>query len=166
MATPFSRTTRSLQADNNYSQVGLLVAILLAMMWVHWFLTAEIMSYEVSQALYVTDKEKLRRQFSQDLGAKRVQTIRNRLVVAEFPPKVMASIHPWQRAFVQLEKRTTLIPATVVNVSAGPTKGTVELRAEIDAAVPNPFETGEGGEVKIEVENVTQLPWYYALLAY
>jgi len=155
MATPFLRTTRSLQADNNYSLAGLVIAIILALLWFHWFITAKITSYEISQTLYVTDQENLSSQFTQGLGANRIQTMRKRLLVAEFPPKAMASIHPGQSAWVQLDKQTTLIPATVIKISAGPTKGMVELRAEMDATVPNPFEKGEGGEVKIEVDNVT-----------
>jgi len=34
-------------------------------------------------------------------------------------------------------------------------KASVELRAEIDTTVPNPFQEGEGGEVKIEIDHVT-----------
>jgi hypothetical protein len=40
-------------------------------------------------------------------------------------------------------------------VNPGLLTGTVELRAEIDAALSNPFKSGEGGEVKIEVKNVS-----------
>ncbi|RKZ40011.1 MAG: hypothetical protein DRQ49_09810 [Gammaproteobacteria bacterium] len=157
MATPFSHTTRSLQNNNDFlSQAGLLVAILFAIMWGYWFLTAKITSYEVSQELYVTDKEKFFRQFSQGEGAKRVQTIRNRLIIAQFPQTALDNIQIGQDALIRLDGDDKLtIPATVINVRQTAGKAIVELRAEIDATLPNPFEEGKGGKVRIEVEYVT-----------
>jgi len=122
------------------------------MMWGHWFLTAKITTYEVSQELYVTDKENFVTQFPQGAGASRVQTIRNRLIIAQFPQKALDNIHTGQRALIRLDgpgKQT--IQATVVKLE----KASVELQAKINATVPNPFQEGDGGEVKIEVEHVT-----------
>ncbi len=163
MATPFSRTIRSLQTDNYYTSLaGLLAAIVLAVLWAHWFLTAQITSYEISPDVTMTAEENLISQFPRTgMGAKKVQVIRQRIINAEFGQQALKSIHPGQAAFLRLNgkigKQTGPLPATVINViqPTGPKKGTVVLRAEIDAAAPNPFSENEGGEVKIEVEHVT-----------
>jgi len=72
-------------------------------MWGHWFLSAKITTYEVSQELYVTDKENFVTQFPQGAGAIRVQNIRNRLIIAQFPQKALDNIHTGQRALIRLE---------------------------------------------------------------
>ena len=161
MATPFSRTIRSLEIDNYYMALtGLLVAILLLIIWGHWFFTARITFYENSQTISVTDKEVLVHKFPKT-GTQviRAQIIRERLITAEFPSDSSETIKAGQSAFVRLDgkigKKTGLIPATVVNVTHGQDKETVILRASIDASAPNPFKKGKGGEVKIEVEQVT-----------
>ncbi|MDM8562090.1 hypothetical protein QUF54_01930, partial [Candidatus Marithioploca araucensis] len=82
------------------------------------------------------------------------ETIRNRLIFAQFPKKTLDKIHTGQRALIRLDRTgKQTIQATVINVEQK--KASVELRAEINATVPNPFQKGEGGEVKIEVEHVT-----------
>jgi len=163
MATPFSRTIRSLQIDNYYiSLAGLLVAILLLVMWGYWFFTAKMTFYESSQSVSVTGKEFLTHQFPKmDSQVTRAQVIRERLIIAEFPSESPETIKVGQTAFVRLDgkvgKKTGTIPATVVNVihPVGQEEETVVLRAGIDVAAPNPFKEGGGGEVKIEVEHLT-----------
>jgi hypothetical protein len=162
MATPFSRTTRSLHTDNYYiSLIGLGAAILLAIMWSKWFFTAPITSYEVSQQVYVTGKENFVSQFPETGRGVRVQLVRRRIIVAEFPQKAIENIHLGQLATIRLKgkigKQTGPIPATVINVkdAVGLEKGKVELRANINADAPNPFKEGEALNVKIEVEHVT-----------
>ncbi len=159
MATPFSRTIRSLSTDNYYSSlVGLSIAILLALIWTHWFLTAPIVSYEISEQVNVTSKESLTSQFPNTAGgAKRVQVIRQRIIHAEFQNEALEKIRPGQAAFLRLSGISRPISATVINVIY-PTigsKGTVVLLASIDAAKPNPFIEGEGGKVQIDVEHIT-----------
>ncbi|MDM8560046.1 hypothetical protein [Candidatus Parabeggiatoa sp. HSG14] len=162
MATPFSRTTRSLDTDNYYiSLIGLGIAILLAIVWGNWFFTATITSYEVSQKVYVTDKEDFVSQFPKKGRGVRVQLVRRRQILAEFPQKAIENIHPGQLAYVRLKgkigKQAGPIPATVTNVKGaiGLEKGKVELRADINADAQNPFKKGEALNVKIEVEHVT-----------
>jgi hypothetical protein len=163
MATPFSRTIHSLQIDNYYTSLaGLLVAKLLLVMWGYWFFTAKITFFESSQAVSVTGKEFLTHQFPKaDSQVIRVQVIRERLIIAEFPSESSETIKVGQAAFIRLDgkvgKKTGIIPATVVNIihPVGQEKETVVLRAGIDAAAPNPFKEGRGGEVKIEVEHLT-----------
>lgn len=159
MATPFSRTIRSLSTDNYYSSlVGLGIAILLALIWTHWFITAPIVSYEISEQVNITSKESLTSQFTNTAGvAKRVQIIRQRIIHAEFKKEALEKIRPGQAAFLRISGISHPISATVINVIY-PTigsKGTVILLASIDAAKPNPFIEGEGGKVQIDVEHIT-----------
>lgn len=164
MASPFSQTMRSLQADNFYLTIGgLIVAIVLAVVWGHWFFTAEVTFYETSQSVRVTDKESVVSLFPSDAGgaAQRALNLRRRLVVAEFPPEALESIRSGQMAFLHLEgkvgKQAGAIPAVVANVfpASQKQKGHIEFIAEIDAEAPNPFEEGVGGEVKVEVDYIT-----------
>ncbi|MCP4702234.1 MAG: hypothetical protein GY862_36050 [Gammaproteobacteria bacterium] len=160
MATPFSRTIRSLETDHGHlSRLGLLIAILVAVMWSWWFFTAQLISYEVSRKIYITDKENFVSRFGASRYGRRIQNFRRQFILAEFSPQAMENIHPGQKAFVRLAgtagKATGAIPAVVIKVKTGPKKGNIELRAEIDAAAPDPFKEGEGGEVKIEVKNIT-----------
>lgn len=163
MASPFSRTMRSLQTDNFYiSLAGLITAIVLAIMWGSWFFMAQVTLHEVSQNVQVTDKESVVTEFPSDAHGvtQRTQSTRRRVVVADFPPEAMETIRPGQVALLRLEgkigKQTGTIPAIVINVTSHPRGGgLVELLAEIDANAPNPFEEGVGGEVKIEVEYIT-----------
>jgi len=160
MATPFSRTIRSLSTDNYYiSLVGLGAAILLALIWTHWFITTPIVSYEISEQVYVTSKESLTSLFPSTRGVtKKVQVIRQRIIYAEFQNEAIEKIRSGQAAFVHIFGNSRPISATVVNViypTVGSSKGTVVLQASIDAAKPNPFFDGEGGKVQIEVEHIT-----------
>ena len=163
MATPFSRTIRSIQIDTYYlSLAGLLVAIMLAILWGHWFLNAHVTSYEISQNVYVTDKEKIIGKFYQTGdGTMREQFSRQRIIVAGFPKKSFKNIQVGQIAYVMLDGKIgtqiSQIPATVVDViyKDEQKQGTVVLQTDIKATAPNPFEEGGGGEVRIEVDYVT-----------
>ncbi len=163
MATPFSRTIRSLQNDSNLISIaGLLIAILLTIIWFYWFFTAPIISYEVSQEVYVTDQRDTISWFpSRSAGARRVKTLQRRIIVAKFPAEVMKRIQLDQLALLRLDgkmgKQIGPIPAKVVKVidSLGTEPGTVELRTEMAADKPDPLEEGQSGKVIIEVENVT-----------
>ncbi len=161
MATPFSHTVRSIKFDNYYfSLAGLLTAIILAIIWGNWFLTAQITYYEDSQKIYVTDKENLLRQFPQtsDAGI-REQIIRQRVIVAEFPPNSVKNIKQGQIAYIQLDgqigQQTGSIIATVEDMQSIKGREIIILQANIDSTAPNPFEKGGGGKVKIEVGHIT-----------
>lgn len=162
MAISFSRSIRSLQYDNNsISLAGLLAAILLAVIWGHWFFTATIVSYETSHEVYVTAQEDAISQFVQEGGASRIQTTWRRIIIAKFPSAAMTRIQPEQLAWLRLDsqagKQQGPIPAEVIQVinSPGATTGTVILRTKIKANQPHFFEQGQGGEITIEVENTT-----------
>ena len=161
MATPFSHTIHSINIDTHYlSLIGLSSTIILAILWGNWFLTAQITTYETSKKVYVTGKEIMPRHFSQNnnLGI-REQITRQRIIVAEFSPESVKNIKEGQIAYIQLNSRigrqTGSIPATVVDIQHIKGKDIVVLQAILDSTVPNPYEKGGGGEVKIEVGYVT-----------
>ena len=160
MANPFSRTTRAIQVDNFYvSLIGLSVATILALAWGWWFFKSEVTMYETSQAISVTNKESLETQFVDD--GPRTKTFRKRIVTANFQTEALQRIRPGQGALLRLDgrlgKQAGAIPAIVLTVDRpdGKRLGKVELLTMMDADAPNPFETGIGGEVKVEVEYVT-----------
>ena len=159
MTTPFSHTTRSIEFDSySLSLAGLLSAIILAILWGNWFFTAQITHYANSQKIYVTDKERLFSQFPKNSqGSVREQIIRQRMIVAEFPPAPIQNIKVGQIAHIRLDnsRHAGSIPATVEEIQHINEKDIVILRTNLDFAIPNLFKKGNGGEVQIEVGYVT-----------
>lgn len=159
MATPFSRTIRSLEHDrsNHYIlQIGLLMTIFLALLWGHWFLTAPILAYEISHEVSVTNEEDTITRIPQDsVGAVRPQLFQRRTILAKFPAKVIESLQPGQAAFLRLKgpgKQRGAIPAEVAEImdSSDPKKGIVKLYTMIESAQSYPFTGDEQGEIAIE----------------
>ncbi len=164
MASPFSRTIRSVASDHFYvSLAGLTIAIILAIMWGQWFFTAKITFYETSQHITVTHDERIVTQFPQDArgGTQRAVSVRARRIVAEFPPETKERIHAGQTAFLVLNtsvgKQTGALTTVVDNVVVDGKTNTlrVELTATLNAERPNPFEEGASGEVRVESRYVT-----------
>ncbi len=164
MASPFSRTTRSVATDHFYvSLAGLIIAIILAIVWGRWFFTAKITFYETSQRITVTNDESIVTQFPQDAhgGTQRAVSIRTRRIVAEFPPETRERIQVGQPAFLLLNtsvgKQTGALTTVVDNIAVdGKTNSLrVELTATLDAERPNPFEQGASGELRVESRYVT-----------
>jgi len=157
MATPFSRTTRSLENSNHYlSQIGLSITILLAFLWGHWFFTAPILAYEISHEVSITHEESTTTRIPQNhVGAVRPQLFQSRTLIAVFPPKVMEGIQPGQSAFLRLEgegKPRGAIPAVVAEIIDSPDseKGLVKLHTLIENDKSYPFTGDERGEISIE----------------
>jgi hypothetical protein len=161
MATPFSRTIRSLESDNYYfSLIGLLIAIVLAMLWGYWFFTAKIVSYETSQDLQVTDEKMIIHQFPKKAPL-RVQEFHRRFLNAYFPLTTLSKIHPGQKAWVHLQgeygQSIHPLPAKVARVlpAWGTKPAHAVLQLDLDSSTNRLVETGMGGEVKIEVQEKT-----------
>lgn len=159
MATPFSRTLRSLELDssNDYiSQIGLLVTIFLAIFWGYWFFTAPMLAYEVSHEVSVTNEEDTITRIPQDsVGAIRPYLVQRQAILAKFPAAVIKNLRPGQTAFLRLEgtgKQRGAIPAVVVEVIDSPStgQGTVKLYIETEDANALPLAGSERGEVSIE----------------
>ncbi|MGB1288542.1 MAG: hypothetical protein ACPG7F_18550 [Aggregatilineales bacterium] len=71
MATPFSRTMRSLQADNfRPSLIFLAMALMLIMAWLGWFTLSQINIYETSDNIYAVQGGNLAATFSNDIVTK------------------------------------------------------------------------------------------------
>lgn len=158
MATPFSNTLRSLDADQGpWPLTGLITAMLLAAVWGYWLFSAGLVSYESSRALTVSSETRQRSHFPR--GETRTQTFSRQTLSAQFSPAAATNIHPGQRAFVRWDDTATPVSATVRRVENRPGFGppgrpiTVILNAETDAAAA--FVPGGAGEVKIEVEHRT-----------
>lgn len=164
MASPFSRTTRSVAADHIYvSLASLIVAIILAIIWGRWFFTAKITFYETSQRVIVTNDESIVTRFPQDArgGTQRAVSVRTRRIVAEFPPETKGRIQVGQPALLVLKTSarkqtgalTTVVDSVVVDRKTNTLQ--VELTATLDAERPNPFKEGPGGELRVESGYVT-----------
>ena len=90
MSTPFSRTLRSLHADNfRPSLIFLAMAIILIIAWLAWFALAQISIYESSESLHATQ------------GGN---------VAAVFPAATLAKIKPGQRASLELRTDESDVP--------------------------------------------------------
>jgi hypothetical protein len=159
MATPFSRTLRSLELDrtNNYmAQIGLLATIFFAFLWGYWFLTAPMLAYEVSHEISVTPEEDTVVRLPQNsVGAVRPQSLQRRTILAKFPSKVIENIQPGQSAWLRLEgkgQQRGAIPVEVAEImaSSNPKTGLVKLYTMIDSTNSYPFTGDERGEITIE----------------
>ncbi|NIV31020.1 MAG: hypothetical protein GWN58_16470 [Anaerolineae bacterium] len=141
MATPFSRSTRSLEADG--FQGGLLALLLsgvLLVAWLVWFFGAQITIYEVSQTAHLVQPDRL---------------------VAEFPVSALGRIQPTQPARLRLDSfpwtQHGTVVATVRNVSrqAGENNQIrVELEVHPNTAAMS-LQRGLSGVVEIEVDRVS-----------
>ncbi len=165
MATPFSRTMRSLHADTFYiSVLTLIIAVIVIIAWGIWFFTAKVTFYAHSQNVRVTNEESIVTEFpaanARD-AVQRATATRRRIVMADFPLETGEKIHPQQPAYLHIDtvegKQAGAIPAVVVDVIEDQKKQhtQVTLYAEFDADAPNPFETEARGDVMIEIRHET-----------
>ncbi len=159
MATPFPCTIRSLdldRADSEVARIGLLVAILLCFLWGLWFLTAPVLSYQVTRAVSVTQEEDtIVRTPQEGGGAIRPQLFRRRGILATFPTEATQNIQLGQAAFLRLAgagQARGAIPAVVAEIKPSTTPGkiTVKLYTLQEGNHPYPFTGNELGEVTIE----------------
>jgi hypothetical protein len=149
MSSPFSRTTRSLNADSFHTSLaGLTIALLLLTVWTAWFCMAEIAIYRTSLSARVTGKDVLVSEFTE--GARRPVERTEKEIIAEFSPEDIGSIRPGQAAKVYLntEPRAGIFSARVDQVT-----GTrVSLFGQFAKAS---IRQGETGQVKIQVDSVS-----------
>ncbi|RLC19978.1 MAG: hypothetical protein DRI57_05870 [Deltaproteobacteria bacterium] len=161
MASPFSRTMRSLKTDSfRASLIGMTVALILLSAWSAWFFMAKVTLYKISRKAYVKADETVVAAFPRKDSRRARETRQNR-VVAEFSSKMMGNIRSGQRAMLYLDgdigKKTGPILAIVKNVNTrqGKGKGVVELLTLTDADSPLRIRHGLSGQVKIETDYVS-----------
>ncbi|MBU0492019.1 MAG: hypothetical protein KKA73_28135 [Chloroflexi bacterium] len=139
MAIPFSRSIRSLQADDfRLSLAGLVIAGLLFTAWAAWFFFAQITLYETGQIVRVTNEG---------------------LIVADFAPEALKRVRQGQSALLRFDvaaqdEEAGPIPAIVMTVTsqAPDKKGQVALYPLPEAVSRVPFQDNPTGRVEIEVE--------------
>lgn len=150
MATPFSRTIRSLETEHgSWPMLVLGSAMLLALLWGHWFFSARLISYAVSDEVYVTAREGRLSRFGAPHSGRRIEYFKEYLIVAKFPPDALASIHAGQKAWLRLAGDEAAGPVAAEVV--GTAQGTAQLRAELPEAVP----LIRVGAVRIETASAT-----------
>ena len=141
MATPFSRTMRSLKSDGfRASLVGLALSMLVLVLWSAWFFLARITLYETSQSATLSSSGE---------------------ITADFAPTSLGRIAPGQAALLRLAGKADsvpqTIPAIVLDVKDLPKQGRV--RVELVTLEPPPElvagQTNSAGQVEVEVEQVS-----------
>lgn len=164
MASPFSRTVRSVAADHFVvSLTGLLLACVLAVIWGHWFFTARVAFYETSDRVRVTGDETVVSAFPANAGGgtQRAVRMRARRILAAFPVDARERIAVGQPASLTLNtpagQQAGVVRAQVERLSVDEARQLllVELTATVGADRPNPFEEGADGELRIESRYVT-----------
>ena len=111
MSIPFSRSTRSLQADSyRPTIIGLFISITLLVLWTAWFLFAKVPVTETSQAIVNVDQN---------------------VVTAVYPLAVGEMIQPGQNATLLVRQNDSaeeqLVPAEVINVDFRGGNGQVQI---------------------------------------
>lgn len=166
MAIPFSQTLRALEDDNHSIYISLtVISLLLALGWAYWFVSTELVTYQTSQQVQVSNKERLVTRFSDTgNGVKRPQMYRERKVMATFPASAAQTIQKQQPAFVRFQDEkghSTAIPAEVIEIIVVPNNRNqvnVVLNAQFDANIsPNPFATKQMQDVQIETHRITPI---------
>lgn len=132
MSIPFSRSTRSLQADSyRPTLIGLIISTTLLSLWTAWFLFAQIPVTEMSQSIL---------------------SIERNVVTATFPRSVGERIKPRQKATIHVgQDSQQIIPAEVININFRTSTGQVEV--EFFALEPLPINSS-GGQIINDVEVV------------
>ena len=140
MSTAFSRTLRSLAADDfRAATLGLLAATALLVAWLAWFLLARVTVYEVSTT---------------------AQLVSGAQVTAEFPATALGRLQPGQPAHLRLAgfpaDQYGSIPATVMRVTYRAEDGQVHVALVLQPAPdsPIPLQQGMAGTIEVEIERV------------
>lgn len=145
----------------NVWKIVIIIGIFLATAWGYWFFFATINIYKTSNKVYVTKKEYLTGRFNTHGLENHEVTIRKRLINAEFDAPDLEYIAPGQKGLLSLKGRNRrkskeiLISVKEIKYFHEMSQGTIILEAELDASIPNPFEQGMGGIVKIIVDRIT-----------
>jgi hypothetical protein len=141
MATPFSRTMRSLRSDSfRASLVGLFLGMLVLVLWLAWFFLARITVYETSQLATVSQAGE---------------------TTADFPVTALGRILPGQSALVRLGGGANGVPQTapaiVMDVEDDTAGGRVRVELYI-LEMPSDLVAGKAisnAQVDVEVEHVS-----------
>lgn len=141
MSTAFSRSTRSLDADNSaHSVFGLILIVAILGAWIAWFLLARVSVYEVTNTARLHSKIK---------------------IVAEFPPSTLGRIRPGQPAELRLDgfpwTKYGTVSASVTSVRSNISEGSVvvEFVVHPDATSRIPLQRGLQGILEVEVDRVS-----------
>lgn len=137
MSVPFSRSVRSLEADSfRLSLLSVAIIALFLLLWVAWFLFAQVTLYEVSQDAVLSSED---------------------VIIAHFPAAALGRLQPGQWAEVRLDSfpwaRYGTLGASVIDVSSAIRDGQVEvrLRAYPSTAPAIPLQEGLTGTVEVVV---------------
>ena len=140
MSTAFSRTLRSLAADDfRAAMLGLLAATSLLVAWLAWFLLARVTVYEISTTAHLVSGTQ---------------------VAAEFPATALGRIQPGQPAHLRLAgfpaDQYGSIPATITQVTYRAEDGQVHTLLALQPAPdsPIPLQQGMAGTIEVEIEQV------------
>jgi len=152
MPNPFSRTTRSLNADSFRSSLtGLIIAFLLLTVWSAWFFMARMAIYKTSLSVRMAGADILVSEFQED--ARRAVQIKEKKIIAEFSQEDIGSIRPGQPAKLYLKQIPQVGP---LSAKVDQVSGTqVALSARLAPGVLLKTQQGETGQVKIEVDTVS-----------
>lgn len=158
MSNTFSRTTRSLSADNyTASMIGISISLMLLIMWCIWFFSAKVTIYKTSVTARLTKDERISASFPND--AFRVQEIRQNRMIAEFSAEDMADIRPGQSADIYLDgnagKRFGMLQAVVTDITRVKEKSQVELFTLLDINSPIRLREGMTGKVMVKARYIS-----------
>lgn len=141
MATPFSRSMRSLNTDGfTASLVGLAVMVIFLLLWGGWFFLVRIPLYESSQSAQLTGPQ---------------------IVTAVFPAEALGDLQRGQPANFyptgQVWEQYGAIPAVVTSVAKDGQgdQVRVQLALQPEEDLPVPLAKDVKGRVEIEVDRVT-----------
>lgn len=162
MANPFSRTMRSLNADNyRISFIGMGVALLLLSVWTLWFFTARVTIYKNSKRAYIVKEESIVAKFTGN--TRRAKGTRQYSVIAEFSREDMDDIRPGQQAMLYIDpdfqrkfgnkSLVGAVPAMIKQTERS--KARAKLFALMDAELPIRLQSGMTAKVVVEVRHMT-----------
>ena len=143
MSIPFSRTIRSLNADNMRAiQVGLAILALLMVAWLFWFFLARVSFYEISKTAQLTQEG---------------------IIIADFSPQALVRIRQGQSAtfrFVDALEQPQTMSLIVVDIDL--TTGQIQLIPRVEDSksksgtpLKSLLHDGLRGVVEIVVEQIS-----------
>jgi hypothetical protein len=137
LSLQFSRSIRSLTIDSyRASRIGMILAAILLLVLILWFLLAKVSLYETSTNVTLTQDGRL---------------------LASFSPEAQARIQPGQTATIRLtggaEGQTVLLRATVIGKD--PATNQVEFWAVANNAPPDILQGNPTARVDVQVESIT-----------
>ncbi len=141
MATPFVRSTRSLQASNfQRSLITLIIVVGLLGLWGAWFFFAQVTLYEISEPIQLSYSE---------------------LIDVDFSSQAQGRLQRGQMAFLKLDghigSEVGPIPARVLEVDNHPERRQIQTKLLVLwALAPSvPPQENLTGKVEVEVEQIS-----------